>query len=75
MGDGDPKIMLQFSDDGARTWSNELQASIGKQGEYLTRAVWRRLGCARQRLFKVSVTDSVNVVIISGHLDIIKAAF
>lgn len=75
MGDEDPKIMLQFSDDGARTWSNELQASIGKQGEYLTRAVWRRLGCARQRLFRVSVTDSVNVVIISGHLDIIKAAF
>ena len=53
----DPKVMMTYSDDGGRTWSNELFQEIGKIGDYYQRAVWRRLGRARRRVFKVAYSD------------------
>lgn len=47
----DPQLSLRWSKDGGRTWSNELFRSIGKLGEYLTRAVWRNLGYGRDWVF------------------------
>ena len=47
----DPQISLRWSKDGGHTWSNELFRSIGKIGEYLTRAVWRNLGWGRDWVF------------------------
>jgi len=65
----DPQAMLQWSDDGGHTWSNEHWRSIGKIGEYKKRVIWRRLGQARERIFKVTITDPVNRVIIGAHLN------
>ena len=59
----DPQIMLQYSDDGGNTWSDELWVSLGKKGKYFTRINWRRLGQARDRVFKVRVADPVFVQI------------
>lgn len=64
----DPVAMLQYSDDGGHTWSNELQASMGKIGEYAHRLRWRRLGKARDRVFRVSISDPVKCVIIGGAI-------
>jgi hypothetical protein len=64
----DPQAMLRWSSDGGSTWSNEYWTSIGKQGKYLNRAIWRRLGFARDRVFEVSISDPVNAVIISANL-------
>ena len=64
----DPKAMLRWSSDGGSTWSNEYWTSIGKQGKYLNRAIWRRLGFARDRVFEVSISDPVKAVIISANL-------
>lgn len=59
----DPQIMLQYSDDGGNTWSNEIWTTIGKIGKYRNRAIWRRLGTGRDRVFKVRVSDPVFVQI------------
>jgi hypothetical protein len=64
----DPQAMLRWSNDGGSTWSNEYWTSIGKQGKYLNRAIWRRLGWSRDRVFEVSVSDPVKAVIISANL-------
>jgi hypothetical protein len=64
----DPQAMLRWSSDGGSTWSNEYWTSIGKQGRYLNRAIWRRLGFARDRVFEVSISDPVRAVIISANL-------
>lgn len=64
----DPKAMLQWSDDGGRTWSNEIWASIGKLGERRTRVKWRRLGRSRDRVFKVTVTDPIRVVMVGASV-------
>ena len=63
-----PQAMLRWSDDGGSTWSNEHWVTIGQTGKYQNRAIWRRLGWARDRVFEVSITDPVNAVIVSANL-------
>jgi hypothetical protein len=64
----DPQAMLRWSNDGGSTYSSEHWTGIGKIGAYKNRAIWRRLGYARDRIFEVVVTDPVNAVIISANL-------
>ena len=63
-----PQAMLRWSDDGGSTWSTEHWTSIGLIGRYKNRAIWRRLGTARDRVFEVSLTDPVKAVIVSANL-------
>jgi hypothetical protein len=63
-----PQAMLRWSNNGGSTWSREYWVSIGQLGKYRNRAIWRRLGTARDRIFEVAITDPVNAVIISANL-------
>jgi len=68
-GQGDnPQAMLRWSNDGGFTWSNENWVTIGAQGQYYNRAMWRRLGWARDRIFEVVITDPIKAVIVSANL-------
>ena len=64
----DPQAMLRWSNDGGSTYSNEHWTTIGKIGKYKNRAIWRRLGTARDRVFEVVVSDPINAVIVSANL-------
>jgi hypothetical protein len=58
----DPQGMLRWSDDGAKTWSNERVMNFGQAGNYLTRAREFRLGRAwgsRGRVIELAVTDPI----------------
>lgn len=66
----DPQMMLQYSDDGGRTWSNELWRTMGAIGAYLTRCIWRKLGQFRQRQIRLTITDPVRRLIISYSADV-----
>jgi len=68
-GMGDPQAVLEWSDDGGHTWSNEHWTSIGQIGEYKNRARWRRLGRSRERIYRVTISDDVKTVIIGAHLE------
>lgn len=68
-----PQIMLRFSDDGGHTWSNEAWRPMGKLGQYGTRVIWRRLGMTtklRDRVYEISGTDPVKIVIMGAELAI-----
>lgn len=65
----DPQAMLDFSDDGGKTWSNEKWTTLGRIGTYRTRAQWRRLGQFRQRNIRVTVSDPVFVAIHGAYAD------
>jgi hypothetical protein len=56
-----PTVYLSWSDDGGSTWSNEHRASLGASGKFKNRALWRRLGKSRDRVFRVSMSDPVPV--------------
>lgn len=64
----DPQAMLQWSDDGGHTWSNERMASMGAIGQRKTRVIWRRLGSSRDRVYRVSISDPVKVVLIGAEI-------
>ena len=67
-----PQAMLRWSDDGGHTWSNEHWVTIGAIGTYGTRAIWRRLGMTlklRDRVYEVSGTDPVKIVLMGAELE------
>ena len=67
----DPQVVLDWSDDGGHTWSNEHWASMGKIGQYYRRVIWRRLGMTtklRDRVYRVSGTDPVKIAIMGAEL-------
>jgi hypothetical protein len=65
-----PQAMLQWSDDGGKTWSNEYWAEIGKIGNYLTRVAWNRLGMFRQRQYRVQISDPIPVAILGAYAEV-----
>ena len=69
-----PQAMLRWSDDGGRVWSSEIWATIGAQGNYKTRVKWRRMGKSRDRLFEVSITDPIQVIITDASLSVTAGA-
>ena len=64
-----PKAMLDWSNDGGHTWSSQHTATIGKQGEYGWRVRWNRLGRARDRVYRVTISDPVKRVILGAALN------
>lgn len=72
-GQGDnPQIMLSISKDYGHTFGTEQWIPIGKVGQYRSRAIWRRLGQARDWVFKFRITDPVKRVIYGASLNIRK---
>ena len=60
----DPQIRMQYSRDGGKTWSNERSRSMGAQGDYRKRQIWRRLGrFDRFAVFRFLLSDPVKPVI------------
>jgi hypothetical protein len=63
-----PQAMLRWSDDGGSTFGNEHWTTIGKAGRYKNRALWRRLGHARDRVYEMSISDPVSRDIVGATL-------
>jgi len=66
----DPKIMLQFSDDGGSTWKSAPDKSLGARGRRLVRPVWHNLGSSRQRVYRCAISDPVPVTITDTLLEV-----
>lgn len=67
-----PQVMLQWSNDGGHNWSNEHWTSAGAIGATKIRVTWRRLGAARDRVYRVMISDPVKVTLIGAEIDIEK---
>lgn len=63
-----PQAMLRWSDDGGATFGNEHWTTVGAAGSYRNRAMWRRLGRARDRVYEVRITDPVYRDIVGATL-------
>ena len=63
-----PRVMLQVSNDGGRTWSNELWAYAGQVGQYSWRVRWNALGKGARFAFRVRMTDPVAFEIATAYL-------
>jgi hypothetical protein len=66
----DPQAILTYSKNGGRSWSNEMWRSMGAQGDYTVRAVWRVNVEFRQLQLRFQFPDSVRRCVIGYHADI-----
>ena len=65
----DPKIMLQYSDDGGKTWVSLPDKSLGALGKPETRAIWTNLGSSTQRSYRAAVSDPIQITVIDTLLE------
>lgn len=63
-----PTLMMRYSDDRGKTWSNERQVSAGLVGQYRARAIFRRLGRSRYRVYELSFTDPIPLRLVDAYL-------
>lgn len=67
----DPQVMLQVSNDGGRTWSTEMWATVGPKGQYEGFKVeWGPLGTFESVTFRIKTSDAVQYSIHSAAADI-----
>jgi hypothetical protein len=66
----DPIIMMSFSDDAGRTWSNEMQGQIGRMGDFLASASWHGLGSFQSRIVRFRVSDPVRCTLMAASADV-----
>jgi hypothetical protein len=70
-GDGNdrpPQVMLRWSDDYGKTWSNGRILDCGLAGEFRVRVIARRIGRWRNRIFELSGTDPIAWAIRDAYL-------
>jgi len=63
-----PQAMMTMSDDGGATFGTIRTADIGRAGRMKNRAIWRRLGQARDRVYEVRVSDPVKRDVVGATL-------
>ncbi len=68
--DPDPQILMSYSVNGGRTFSNELARSLGAVGEYLTRCIWRCGVQFRQLQFKLRMQSFTKRYVIAAYANI-----
>lgn len=69
----DPKVMLDWSDDGGHTWSSERIVSIGREGDWNTRVKFNRLGMARTirgRRYRIRQSGLVRKAFLLGDIGV-----
>jgi hypothetical protein len=66
----DPRIMLEISDDGGRTFDHAPTRSMGAIGKYRTQVVWDRLGSSDDRVYRQSISDPVRRAILDTQLEV-----
>lgn len=70
-----PTVLLEWSNDGGTTWSNAMERSAGRIGEYISRVIFNQLGQSRDRVFRVTMTDPIDWAISGAAIDITPGAW
>jgi hypothetical protein len=69
-----PEVLLRVSDDGGRSWSNELRASTGRAGAWRTRVYWTRLGLFNHAVAELTFSDPVPFRMVDAYVNNVEAA-
>lgn len=67
--DADPQLNLRYSDDRGKTFSDPIQVSMGKTGEYLTSPQFQRLGMARDRVYELFWSENCKTALNGAYVD------
>lgn len=65
-----PLVMMSFSDDGGKTWSEQMYGDIGTMGQFNMEVRWDGLGSFDSRVIRIQTSDPVYYSIYSAAVDI-----
>jgi len=68
-----PRIMIEYSDDGGNTWSSGSWPRVGRLGQFTLQVEFFNLESFYERIFRVSTTDPVNYSLYSATIDLRRA--
>ena len=63
-------VSLDWSDDRGATYGTPLTQSIGDPGDFLVQPQWRRLGMARDRVFRLTWTAPANTALNGAFVEV-----
>lgn len=66
----DPKIMLEISFDGGRTWAEQGWADVGRMGEHTSRVEFYGLDAGTDMIFRLTTSDPVPYELYSAVIDL-----
>jgi hypothetical protein len=64
-----PQLDIRWTDDQGHTWSNVHSVGLGLTGQYKNRAILRRLGRSRNRVYEVACSDPVALRLIDAFVN------
>ncbi|HEY2605564.1 MAG TPA: hypothetical protein VGJ10_06080 [Paraburkholderia sp.] len=65
-----PQMMLRYSGDSGKTWSNEIWAEGGRIGDTEARVIFDQLGSGRAWVPELSTTDPNNWVVVTANVEV-----
>lgn len=68
-------VMVSVSQDGGRTFNDEQQISAGVLGAYSQKVEWYGFATGYEIVFKIRISDPINISIASGAADIELAGY
>lgn len=71
----DPLVWIAWSDDAGRSWSSEFSAPMGKLGEYNKRSRILTAGLSRNRVWRIAITDPVQVILVGLIVEALPTRF
>lgn len=63
------KLQLRTSRDGGRNWTAPREKDLGEAGDFNSRAVFRRLGIARELLVEIRDTSPYRGDLLAASID------
>jgi|GEM_PF-1233092 len=73
-GGENPRIMIEHSDDGGRTWKHGAWPKVGRLGEFTLQVEYYNLGTFFDRIFRISTSDPVSYTIYSATIDLRRSS-
>ena len=67
----DPECEIAWSNDAGESYSNERTAKIGMQGQYQYRTRLTTLGVSRNRVWRITITDPIEVILVGLIVDVV----
>lgn len=71
----DPVATVKYSDDQGSTWSTGRDIKLGKYGEENKRAILRRLGKSRHRIYEITIEEPVKFVLLGSYSELKACKF
>lgn len=69
-----PEVFIAFSNDSGSSYTNERTQYIGLQGQYQYRSRIVNCGASRNRVWRVTVTDPIQVILVGILVDVVPMA-